>query len=371
MNRIYLDNAATTPLDTQVIEEMNDVMQHVYANPSSVHQSGAAARDRIENARLSIASSLSVEPSEIFFTSGATESINTLIEGSIHSLNLSHIISSDIEHPAVIQTIERSEQQHGVKLLKAKFDQQGQIDLHHLEELLQQHPKAMVCLNHVNNELGTILPLEKVGQLCKDYGALFLSDTVQSVGKYAHNWSHGLLDFAVGSAHKFHGPKGVGFMYINGNNKIYPRQIGGAQERNMRAGTENLVGIVGMAKAMEIAYADLEKNTKYIQALKDHLLSRIEIDLPDVIINGDPDGAYSIVNLGFPKQKHNKMLIFNLDVAGIAVSGGSACSSGVMNISHVIKALGRAESHIPVRISMSKYNTKEEIDYLIEVLKKY
>ena len=371
MNRIYLDNAATTAMDPEVIQVMHEVMQRVYGNPSSVHQSGAAARDLIEDARLQVSNLLHVEPSEIFFTSGATESINTLIEGSIKSLGIQHIISSEIEHPAVLQGIKHATSNPKVKLHMLRFDEQGHFDLNHLEELLTQYPKALVCLIHANNELGTLLPLKKVGELCHKHEALFFSDTVQSMGKFENDFSAGWLDFAVGSAHKFHGPKGIGFMYIKAGNKIAPLHVGGAQERNMRAGTENLPGIVGLAKAMELAYDNMQDTMDHISGLKSHLLQSIKQELSDVVVNGDSDGLYSILNLGFPIEMHNKMLIFNLDVAGIAVSGGSACSSGVMNISHVIKAIGRAESHIPVRISMSKYNTKEEIDYLIELLKKY
>lgn len=371
MNQIYLDNAATTAMDPQVIEAMMNVMINTYGNPSSVHQMGAASRDIIEDARQSIARLLKAEPSEIFFTSGATEAINTILEGAVKSLGVNHIITSPLEHPAVIETIDKLKTQYGVQISMVNFDELGQIDLQHLKELTKIPQKNLVCLMHANNELGNLLSIKKASEICKQNGAFFFSDTVQSMGKFKLNFAVNNLDFAAGSAHKFHGPKGVGFMFIRGGLSILPHMNGGPQERNMRAGTENISGIAGLAKAFEIAYENLDDISEKILSLKQHLIQRIKTEIPEAIFHGDSEGLYSIINIGLPKATHNKMLIFNMDVEGFAVSGGSACSSGVMNISHVIKALGKSDDYIPVRVSFSKYNNLEEIDKFVDVLKKY
>lgn len=371
MNFVYFDNAATTAMDQQVVDVMVEVMRSTYGNASSVHQKGTKSRASIEVARSEISEILQIKPSELFFTSGATESINTVLYGMVKSLDVKHIITSKLEHLAVLETIARVQKEFKVKVSFVDFDQQGNIDLDHLYELLQGNEKTAVCLMHVNNELGNILPLESVAKICQENKVLFFSDTVQSIGKIPLNLDQIPLDFAVGSAHKFHGPKGVGFLYINSRNKISPYIHGGAQEINMRAGTENIAGIVGMAKAFELAHIDIDSNKFYISNLKNYLIEKVKEKIPTAIFNGDPQGIHTILNIGLPKSKHNKMVIFNLDVKGFAVSGGSACSSGVMNISHVIKAIGNAEDIIPVRVSLSKYNTINEIDRFVNVLKKY
>lgn len=370
-NRIYLDNAATTPMDSRVVEVMTSMMNKVWANPSSIHQDGVAARSNIEEARLKIASLFKAEPSEIFFTSGATESINLLIKSVIDGLKISRIITSQLEHPAVLESVRNIALEKNVPVTFIPFDIDGHINLSFLEQTLGQNPNSLVALMHANNELGNLLPLKKVANLCHENGAYFFSDTVQSVGKFPMDFSQCFLDFAVGSAHKFHGAKGIGFLYIRKGIKINPLLFGGAQERNMRAGTENLPAIVGMAEALRIAYSEMPEITKHLTFLKEFLVNRIKDELPFVEFNGDINGIHSIINLALPLTHFKKMIIFSLDVAGISVSGGSACSSGVMNISHVIKALGRDKDYVPVRISFSKYNSLDDVNRLVDLLIKY
>jgi len=371
MQQIYFDNAATTAMDLQVVDLMTQLMRTTYGNASSVHQSGNRSRDIIEDARLTMAELLHIKPAELFFTSGATESINTAIQGVVKSLGVNHIVTSQLEHSAVLEAIAKAEKLATIVISYVSFDDQGNIDLDDLKNLLKSDRKTAVCLMHVNNEIGNILPLDVVGEICKESDALFISDTVQSMGKIGIDPKKLNIDFVVGSAHKFHGPKGVGFLYINSKYKISPLIFGGAQERNMRAGTENIAGIAGMAKAFELAYLNLDETKKYLSLLKNHLIKMIKKKIPTAVFNGDPNGIQTILNIGLPKSSHNKMVIFNLDVKGFAVSGGSACSSGVMNISHVIKALGKDKELIPIRVSFSKYNTFEEVDSFVKVLKKY
>ncbi len=369
--RVYLDNAATTPMDSRVVQVMTLMMKKVWANPSSIHQDGVAARSHIEEARLKIANNLKAEPSEIFFTSGATESINLLIRSILDSSAISHIITSALEHPAVLESIKYLATEKNIPVSFVPFDALGHLDLQSFEDLLKQNPQSLVALMHANNELSNLLPIKKVAKLCRENGAYFFSDTVQSVGKLSIDFSQSLFDFAIGSAHKFHGPKGIGFLYIRKGMKINPLLLGGAQERNMRAGTENLPAIVGMAEALNIANQELDQALEHISILKEYLLDRVIHELPFIEFNGDLNGIHSIVNLALPLTHFKKMVIFNLDVAGISVSGGSACSSGVMNISHVIKALGRDKDYVPVRVSFSKYNSISDVDRLVDLLIKY
>lgn len=371
MHQIYLDNAATTSMDPLVIDEMTNVMKRFYGNASSIHQHGAAARDLIEDARLNLAKKIGAQPSEVFFISGATEGINTIIHGAVNGLKIKHIITSPIEHPAVIETVHVVKEAHKVMVSNVHINELGHIDLSHLEKLTAENPNSLVILMHANNEIGNLLPLKKVSEICKRNNSLFFSDMVQSFGKLPIDFSHTHVDFSVGSAHKFHGPKGIGYMYIRGGVKINPYFTGGPQERNMRAGTENIAGIAGLSKAFDIALQNMDNYCREIHLMKNTLIQRITSEIPDAIFHGDKEGLYSILNVGLPKVSHNKMIIFNLDVAGISVSGGSACSSGVMNISHVIKALGKADDYIPIRISLSKFNKPEEIDRFVDLLKKY
>ncbi len=366
MRQIYFDNAATTAPDPEVVELMARIQKENYGNPSSVHRLGALTRDIIEEARGEMASLLSIKSKELFFTSGATESINTILAGAVKSLNIKRIISSKIEHSAVLRSLEHLEKFFGIAVDYVSLDPLGKIDFEHLESLLKSDKKTLVALMHVNNELGNILPLNECAGLCQSYGALFFSDIVQSAGKIDLDLSD--VDFAAGSAHKFHGPKGVGFMVVKSGNKIEPLLHGGPQEINMRAGTENVAAIAGMSRALALAVENSERRRQHISALKERLISGLQDVVPEAVINGDPKGIHTILNIGLPKEKYGKMLVFNLDMRGIAVSGGSACSSGVMKISHVIEALGLAEKIIPLRVSFSHHNTEVEVDELLNAL---
>jgi cysteine desulfurase len=367
---IYLDNAATTRLDDEVIEAMIPYMREHFGNPSSIHAYGRVTRAAIEKARKTIANILNVSPAEIFFTSGGTEANNMALVNSIKDYDLKHAITSPTEHHAVLHTLEAMEHAGKIKLSLVNIDSQGRIDLNHLEELLQNNARTIVSLMHANNEIGTKLPLKEVAELVKKYDGFFHSDTVQTMGHYRFDLQDVPVDFINCAAHKFHGPKGVGFIYIRSGNSIQPFIFGGAQERNMRGGTENLYGIIGLAKAMEIAYRDLEEHQSYISNLKHYMIQRLTETIPGVAFNGDisDDSLYTVLNVSFPENQVGEMLLFSLDINGIAASGGSACSSGTDVGSHVLKALNTNKSRANIRFSFSKYNTLEEIDYTIQKL---
>jgi cysteine desulfurase len=368
--KVYLDNAATTALNQEVIDAMLPIMKEKYGNPSSIHSYGREVRSIVESARKSVAKLLNVSPSEIFFTSCGTEANNMAIRCTVRDLKIKHVISSRIEHHAVTHTVEELEHEGLIKLSYVDIDDKGYVDLEHLEELLKTNDRSLVSLMHANNEIGTILPIKKVGEICKEYNAIFHSDTVQTMAHYVHDLHQLDVHFVNCSAHKFHGPKGIGFIYINHNVKIHPFIFGGAQERNMRGGTENVYGIVGLAKAMEIAYRDLEQDTKHIQGLKIYMMQQLKEAIPRIRYNGDPEnGLHTVLNVSFPPTEIAEMLLFNLDIKGIAVSGGSACSSGSNIGSHVLGGIHADPNRPSVRFSFSKYNTKEEIDYTISVLK--
>ncbi len=372
MNRIYLDNAATTAIDKEVLAAMTKTMEFQFGNPSSIHAHGREVRSLIENARKTVAKLLNTSPAEIFFTSGGTEADNMAINCSIEDYGLKHAITSKIEHHAVLHTLEVLEQKGKIKLSFVKLDEKGNVDLAHLEELLANNERSLVSLMHANNEIGTLLDLEKVGDICEKYQAIFHCDTVQTMGHYAHDLSKLKVHFITCAAHKLHGPKGVGFLYINNNIKIKPMIHGGAQERNMRGGTENVYGIVGLAKALEIAYAELEEHKNYIQSLKSYMIQKLTSEFHDIHFNGEIEPSkslYTVLNVSFPESEMGEMLLFNLDIQGISASGGSACSSGSNVGSHVLKNIN-AHPHRPsVRFSFCKYNTKEEIDVVVEKLK--
>lgn len=369
--RIYFDNAATTAIDPEVFQVMTNVMQEHYGNPSSIHGHGREVRTLIEKSRKTVAQLLKVSPAEIFFTSGGTEADNMAIRKGIIDNGITHAISSPIEHHAVLHTLEEMEKAGQVKLSLLSVDAKGNVDLHQLEELLRDSPRSLVSLMHANNEIGTLLDIERVSDLCSQYNALFHCDTVQTMGHYAHDLSKLHVDFLTCAAHKLHGPKGVGFLYINHNVKIKPLLYGGAQERNMRGGTENVYGIVGLAKALEIAYAEMEQHQTHIQGLKSYMMDRLSNELPGVRFNGETDAdksLYTVLNVCFPEMDMADMLLFNLDIAGISASGGSACSSGSNIGSHVLTAIGASAARPSVRFSFSKYNTKEEVDVVIAKL---
>lgn len=368
--KIYLDNAATTSLDKEVLDEMLPYMTEHFGNPSSIHSHGRKTRAAIEAARKSVAKLLNASPSEIFFTSGGTEADNMAIRCSIEDVGIKHAITTKIEHHAVLHTLEALESKGVIKLSFVNVSPEGQVDLKHLEQLLQENERSLVSLMHANNELGTLLPIKEVGELCKKYDALFHSDTVQTMGHYDIDLKNIHVHFITCAPHKFHGPKGVGMLYINGNVKINPLIYGGAQERNMRGGTENLYGIVGLAKALEFALRDVEKHQKNIAAIKEYMIEQLNENIPGVAFNGSlTNGLYTVLNVRFPKTENAEMLLFSLDIAGISASGGSACSSGTNKGSHVLQGVGAPVDQPSVRFSFSKYTTKAEIDYAVEKLK--
>lgn len=370
--RVYFDNAATTPLDPEVLQTMYKVMETNYGNPSSIHGHGRESRTLIEKARKTVAGLLHTSPAEIFFTSGGTEADNTAIRCGIADNNIQHAITSRLEHHAVIHTLEAMEKAGAIKLSFVDVDSKGNIDYGHLETLLQNNTRSFVSLMHANNEIGTLTDIARVGDLCEQYNAIFHCDTVQAMGHYAHDLSKLKIHFMVCAAHKLHGPKGVGFLHVNHKIKIKPMIYGGSQERNMRGGTENLYGIVGLAKALEIAYAEMEEHRHYIQGLKTYMIEQLREKVAGVDFNGeiDPDKSlYTVLNVSFPEMEMADMLLFNLDIAGISASGGSACSSGTDIGSHVLAAIGANPLRPSVRFSFSKYNTKEEIDYTVAKLR--
>jgi cysteine desulfurase len=371
MERIYFDNAATTPLDPKVLEAMLPYMTEKFGNPSSIYSYGRETRLAVEQARKSVASILGAKPAEIFFTSGGTESSNTILQSAVLDLGCKHIISSPIEHHATTHTVEHLAKAFGVKLSWVSILPSGHIDLASLETLLQNNPeKTIVSLMHANNEIGNMLDLHEVGTLCKKYNAYFHSDTVQTVGHFPFNLRETPVDFITGAGHKFHGPKGTGILYVNENVKISPLVHGGAQERNMRAGTENIYGIVGFAKALELATEHYTEESTYIQSLKQYMHDQLIQHIPGVSFNGDPFGKslYTLLSVNFPKNERSDMLLFNLDIQNVCTSGGSACSSGAQQGSHVINAIKDTTDIATIRFSFSKSNTTAEIDQVIQIL---
>lgn len=369
--KIYLDNAATTKLDEKVLEAMIPVMRDEFGNPSSIHGTGRKVRTLIENARKTVAKLLNVTPAEIFFTSGGTEADNMAIVQCVEDLGVTHVISSKIEHHAVEHTICNLEKKGKIKVSWLNIDSKGNVDLNHLEELLKTHPNTLVSLMHANNEIGTLLPITEVGELCEKYKAYFHSDTVQTVGHYPIDLRQIKVHFITCAAHKFHGPKGVGFLYINHQVKINPFINGGSQERNMRGGTENVYGIVGLAKALEICYEEMDAHIQHISGLKQYMMGQLQKNIAGIEFNGEtaPEKSlYTVLNCRFPTHPNAEMLLFNLDIAGISASGGSACTSGSNQGSHVLRGIGANMDRPSVRFSFSKYNTKEEIDVVVSKL---
>lgn len=370
---IYFDNAATTPLDPEVYESMCHAMKNIFGNPSSVHAFGRESRVVVEEARLSIADLLKVNASEIYFTSTATEAITTVIYGAVRDIGIRRIITSPIEHHAMLHAIDVMRKDYPIQVSFLSVDNNANPDYGKLDELLEaDNERALVILMHANNEIGCINAVEKVSGICKNYNALFLTDMVQTFGKYAVDLSLIKPDFTVCSAHKFHGPKGIGFLYISGNIKISPLVTGGGQERNMRSGTENTYGIVGMAKAFEVAHRDMEKNTQYISDLKSYFVEQLNTFFPGLIYHAGSDqkGLYNIISVAFPAPYKNEMLLQNLDIRGVAVSGGSACSSGAVGESHVLAAINANTEAATIRFSLSKFNTRDEVDSVVAILKK-
>jgi cysteine desulfurase len=372
--KVYLDNAATTAMDDRVIEAMLPFMRTHYGNPSSVHSHGREVRTAIERSRKKVAELLNASPSEIFFTSGGTEADNTAIICGIESHGITHAITSPIEHHAVLHTLEVCEKKGHIKLSMLDVNEKGEIDFAQLEELLKSNPKTLISLMHANNEIGNINDLERIGALAKEYGAFFHSDTVQTMGHYVHDLKNLPVDAIVAGAHKFHGPKGAGFLFVRKDKKIHPFIHGGSQERNMRGGTENVIGIIGISKALEIAYEEMESHQKHIEGIKNYFISQLTNEIPGLSFNGlSADlskSLYTVLNVSMPPSESNRgMLLFNLDLLGISASGGSACNSGASVGSHVLRALDHTPDRDVVRFSFSRFTSIEEVDYTISQLK--
>ena len=371
--RVYLDNAATTQIAPEVIDYMSDLMKSEYANPSSIHHGGRKSRIIIENSRKKVSAYLNTSPGNIFFTSGGTEADNMAIRCGILDNKISHAITSSISHKAVLYPLEELKDKKLVHLDYIKLDSNGTVDLIHLEELLKKNPRTFVSIMHANNEIGTIQPIKEIGELCLKYKAVFHCDTVQTMAHYPIDLQELNVDFITGSAHKFHGPKGVGFIYISDNITIKPFISGGSQERNMRAGTENVHAIAGLSKAMELSYENMVNDKKYITEIKKYMIEQLVKNISDVKFNADctnfDNSLFKILSVSFPKISESEMLLFNLDIHGISCSGGSACSAGNMSGSHVLDEICKDKDRTGVRFSFSRYNTKEEIDYTVQKIK--
>ncbi len=369
---VYLDNAATTPIAPEVVEAMIPVLTEGFGNPSSTHSFGRNTKALIETSRRSVAKHLNCQPSEIIFTSGGTEADNMAICSAVNLGGVTRIITTKIEHHAVGHTVESLLKSKGIKVDYVKIDNKGNVDLKNLEDLLSSGEKTLVSLMHANNEIATLLPIKKVSEICRKYDALFHSDTVQTMAHYAFDLSELDIDFITCAAHKFHGPKGIGFLYVNKKTKVESLIHGGAQERGLRGGTENVYGIVGLAKAMDLAYEDVEGHQKHVQALKTYMIDELKSLFPDVAFHGEIDpekSLYTVLNVCFPRTDKAGMLLFTLDLKGIAVSGGSACSSGAAVGSHVLTGIDADMTRPNVRFSFSRYTTKEEIDFALEQIK--
>lgn len=369
--KVYLDNAATTPMAPEVIERMAEVMRDHYGNPSSTHSFGRDARAIIEIARRRIAKFINCEPKEIIFTSGGTEADNMAIITAVRDLGVTRIITSPIEHHAVSHTIDQLE---GVKIEMVDVSDTGRVQIGHLEELLQSEEKTLVSLMHANNEIGTLLDIFAVSELCQKHDHVYLhSDTVQTMGHYKVDVEEGPIDFLACAAHKFHGPKGVGFLYVNKHLNIAPIIQGGSQERGLRGGTENISGIAGLAKAIELADEDLDGHMEYVQGLKSYMIDSLKKMIPDVKFHGEIDpkkSLYTVLNVCFPEFDNKSMLLFLLDLDGVACSGGSACNSGASTGSHVLSGINADPNRPNARFSFSRYTTKEEIDYALSIIEK-
>ena len=371
MKRVYFDNAATTPLRPEVIDRMTHIMRHHFGNPSSIHAEGREARAIIEEARKTVAQAIGASIGEIFFTSGGTESNNWALKGAVRDLGVRRIISSPTEHHCVLHTLDALRNHEGIEIVMLNVDSRGYVDYDQLERLLADTKvPTLVSLMHGNNEIGTMLDLERVSELCAAHGSLFHSDTVQTVGHFPIDVRKTRISFLTGGAHKFHGPKGVGFLYINSDNLIRPYIDGGSQERNMRGGTENVYGIAGMATALQLAIEEMEQNRRHIEEVRAYFAERLKSEFEDIHFHGDPErGLYTVLNVSFPPSKKSDLLLMLLDIAGVSASGGSACSSGAETRSHVLQAIQADPARKAVRFSFSHYNTREEADFAIDTLK--
>ena len=368
--RVYFDNAATTPLDPEVFDAMKPFLLEKFGNPSSIHSHGREVRSAIEKARKTVAELLNASPGEIFFTSGGSEADNMAIRSGVRTFGLKHAITDPLEHHAVLHSMSCINKELGTEIQYLNVDNRGNIDLNHLEDLLKNNSQTLVSVMHANNEIGNKNPIEKIAEICKQYDALFHCDTVQTMGHFPHDVKEIGLDFLVGSAHKLHGPKGVGFIYVNGDRKIDPLMHGGSQERGMRGGTENVSGIIGMAKALEIAYREMSEHHQHITEIKSYMIEKLKANVDGIEFNGNSadldNSLYTVLSVSFPASELSEMLLFNLDIAGISASGGSACTSGANAGSHVLGGINSDPNRPTVRFSFSKYSTKEEVDYVVE-----
>lgn len=367
--RVYLDNAATTPVAPEVIDVMVPFLKEQFGNPSSTHSFGRKVKTQLETARRTIAKNLNCEPGEIYFTSGGTEADNLAMHIAVRDLGCKRIITSKIEHSAIVKTAEKLQEEGKVSVHWVKLNADGSVDLSDIESQLKDGVKTYVSLMHGNNEIANLLPLQQVADLCQTYGAIFHSDTVQTMGHYRFDLKTTPLHFINAAAHKFHGPKGVGFIFIRKSVGGFADITGGGQERGMRGGTENTAGIMGLAKAIELAYEHLEEHQSHVSELKQHMISELKAAIPGVQFNGQSaseNSLYTVLSCTFPKTSNNDMFLFLLDLEGVAASGGSACSSGATKGSHVLEAIDALRDMQPaVRFSFSRYTTKEEVDYAV------
>jgi cysteine desulfurase len=372
MKNIYLDNSSTTQIRKEVIQEMTKILSEDYGNPSSTHSFGRKAKNILELSRKSIAKQINCASQEIIFTSCGTESNNWILRSAVKDLNVKRIITTKIEHHAVLHTVQALQNEYGIQVDYVAIKPNGEIDITHLVELLSQEIKTLLSLMHVNNEIGTVLDINLVGRICKQHHALFHSDTVQSIGKTEIDLQEIPVDFIVASAHKFHGPKGVGFAFVRKNSGLQPLFYGGEQEKGLRPGTEGVHQIAGMTTALEYSYTNLDAERKHISELKKYLISQLEVTFPSFKINGTEDSFYTLLNVRLPfSEDKTAMILFHLDMKGIAVSRGSACQSGSIKPSHVLAEILSGDDYLMpnLRISFSHYNTKEDIDALMEALK--
>lgn len=370
--RVYLDNAATTPVAPEVIEAMVSTLKDNFGNPSSTHYYGRQAKAVLETARRSIAKHINCQSSELIFTSGGTEADNMAIQAAVEDLGVKRIITSAIEHHAVGHTVEAIGHKNSIEIINLTIDKKGNINLDELRTLLSKDIKTLVTLMHANNEISTLTPLKEVSLLCREFGAYLHSDTVQTMGHYPFDMAALDIDFITCAAHKFHGPKGIGFLYVNKNTKIAPFIHGGSQERGMRGGTENLAGIVGLVTALDLANQDIEAHQKHVQGIKTHMINELREIFPNISFHGEIEedkSLYTVLNVCFPKTDKSAMLLFTLDLKGVAVSGGSACTSGAAKGSHVLEGIDADMTKPNVRFSFSRYTTLQEVDFAIEQIK--
>ena len=366
---VYFDNAATTPLEKKVLDKMIPYMENGFGNPSSIHKRGREIKSAIEKSRSRVAEILCCEPGEIFFTSGGTEADNMFITNTVLEKKIDTIITSKIEHHAVLHCCEYLNKSHKINIKYVNINEKGEIDYDHLENLIRKNTNSLVSLMHGNNEIGNLNDLKTISKICEKYNTILHSDTVQTIGHYKINLNDINIHGVVGSAHKFHGPKGIGFLYLNNKHKISPFIHGGAQERNMRGGTENVYGIIGLSEALTLANDNIDSHREKVQNLKGHMISSLEKKIKGIKFNGmsaDIDQSlYTVLNVSIPNIDDQQMFLFNLDINNIAASAGSACSSGSDSGSHVLKEISTFDGCVNVRFSFSKYNTLEEVDYVV------